>query len=119
MIEPPPGPDLQSARDAEAPEEQVCDSVTIKLAAAVEDRFGGKASLNCIELVRVEDAAGGVFETSVRVFDLASQDKLRRAYAWPTSIDGDKAVGVRVVMHLPSIATPQEAVMRTLGSRKI
>lgn len=119
MTDVPAGPELMCARQTEALAGQVCDPVTVQLAAAVEDRLGGKASLAGIELVRVENPAGDVIETSVHVFDLASQDKLRRAYAWPTSVDGDKAAGVRVVMHLPSIATPQEAVMRTLGGRKI
>ncbi len=97
---------------------EVSDLVTGQLAAAVELRCGGKAYLADTSEVRLDDCNGAAWVGHVHVFDLQDHNHRRRAYAWPTAVHGGVATGIHVVLHLPSIMSPMDAVMRVLGGRR-
>lgn len=97
---------------------EVSDLVTGQLAAAVEVRCGGKAYLADTSEVRLDDCNGAAWVGHVYVFDLQDHDHRRRAYAWPTAVEGGVAMGIHVVLHLPSIMSATDAVMRVLGGRR-
>lgn len=92
------------------------DVVTGQLAAAVELRCGGKAFLVDSSEVRLH--GGLAWVGRVYVFDVQDHDHSRRAYAWPTAISGGIATGIHVVLQLPSIMSPADAVTRVLGGRR-
>lgn len=97
---------------------EMSEVVTGQLAAAVELRCGGKAHLAGASEVRLDDGESAGWVGHVYVFDLQDRDRRRRAYAWPTEVKAGVACGVHVVLHLPSILSPMDAVMRVLGGRR-
>lgn len=121
---------LWSMTNAPAPTELSCaplpqsgraeasDLVTAQLAAAVELRCGGKARLTDTSQVQLDDPNGRAWAGQVYVFELDDRERTRRAYAWPTKIEAGLASGIHVVLHLPSIMSPTDAVMRVLGARR-
>ena len=103
-----------------------------QLAAAVEHRVGGKANLSHTTEVRLEFADGRVWKGLIYVFDIHSHPTVARAYAWPSAVDarspgatvrhrrrpaGAELRDVHVVLHLASIASPEDAARSVLGGR--
>ncbi len=103
-----------------------------QLAAAVEHRVGGKANLSHTTEVRLEFADGRVWKGLIYVFDIHGHPTVPRAYAWPSAVEARPTMGtarhhrrpagaelrdVHVVLHLPSIASPEDAARSVLGGR--
>ncbi len=83
---------------------------TDQLKYAVESQHGGTATL--AQSVPVKETFGGktVWEGVVYVFDLKSNLKSTRAYAWSSPIEGSDKRRFFAVLHLGPIRSPQDAV---------
>ena len=91
------------------------DTVEQALKAAVERRHGGTACLAYVDAVSARVPGRPVWNGIVLAFDLDSQPKGERAYAWFSS--GEESPGqVYVVLHGPPIRSAHDAVIAALAA---
>ena len=95
----------------------MADALAERLAAAVEVRCGGKASLNHVQQVHLDLEDGAIWDGVIHVFDLDRHQTAQRVYAWPSAIGG-RTPSIHVVLHSFSIESAQDAARRTLFGRR-
>src|SRR3954453_862391 len=86
------------------------DLLEKKLKAAVERHYGGPAHLAYIDAVSPMLQARPVCEGMVFVFDLAGHPDTDRAYGWASPVGKDGERQLHAVLHIPPIASAQDAV---------
>jgi arginine utilization protein RocB len=81
-----------------------------QLKQAVESQHGCTAEL--VQAVPVKETFGGkaVWEGIVHVFKIYGHPKAHQAYAWSSPIEGSDKRRFFVVLHVPPITSPVEAV---------
>jgi hypothetical protein len=88
-----------------------------ELKRAVESQHGGTATL--VQSVPVKETFEGktVWEGVVHVFDLASNPKAKRAYAWSHAMDDGRRMFV-AVLHMGPVTGPVEAVRAAIVAER-
>ena len=81
-----------------------------ELQHAVETQHRCHASLAYVESVSEEFAGEVVWHGSVHVFDIDGHARAKRAYAWSSPIEGSNKRRFFVVLQIPPINTPSDAV---------
>lgn len=87
------------------------------LKAAVEGMHDGTATFVQAVPVREEFEGAPVWEGVVHIFDLAGNDKARRAYAWSSPIDESERRRFWVALHIPPVVSPLDAVRVSILSQ--
>jgi hypothetical protein len=104
------GADERAMAASENNGEDTLDPVLCELKRHVEHMHGGSARLVRCVPIKETFRGGTVWEGIVYVFDLEGHSKATRAYAWSSPVKGSTKRHFVVVLHVPPIASPTDAV---------